>query len=367
MRIGHFASTLAVAGLLAGCGGGSGGGGESGEGRVVTPAAALKPLPVAPDPQPAAKPTPEAPAPIPTPIPVPTPSPAPPSVPSGSIVATPATLGAILSAAKSGDSIVLAAGNYGAVTLPRVRYSPAIRIDASRARLSGITMVQTGGVEWSGGTLSADREQYWGVLIDYAERVRISGMTVGGAKTGVAVSRSTDVEVAGNRFDGIRSDGVNIAMSQRVKVLDNLCLNFLPVLPVYDAQGKLLVDGDHPDCIQGWSRKGYPLTADVLISGNVAVGYMQGVWFEDQGDGGYDRVVVRDNDLTLAAFQGINILNGRHTVVTGNRVRAVPGSRLLAYPFPLIRPWIRASGERVTLCGNRAESYGAEEPANRPC
>lgn len=363
MHIKHLASALALAGSLSACGGGGGGGGDgTGEGRVITPAASLPPAPAAPDPAPTSEPA--------TPTPTPTPSPAPtvvPSLPSEGTLATPETLAAILGAARSGDTIVLAPGDYGPVALPRVSYSPALRIDASRARLSEVVIFRTGGVEWTGGTLKGDREQTWSVRIDTAERVRISGMSLSGAKVGIGVSRSSDVEVSGNRFDGIRHDGVNIAMSQRVQVLRNMCINFDPVLPIYDPTGKLITDGDHPDCVQGWSRVGYPLTSDILIEDNVGVGTMQGVFFEDYGDGGYDRVTVRGNDFTLGMFQGININNGRDTVITGNRVRPVPGSRLLAYPYPAIRPWIRAVGERLTMCGNQAESYPADEPANQPC
>lgn len=281
--------------------------------------------------------------------------------------ATPATLSAVLNSAIAGDRIVLAPGSYGAVAMPRTVFKPAISIDASRAKLSHLKVFLSGGINWAGGTIDAPRTQDTAVWIDNATDVEVAGMTMRGPRVGIGVSRSTDVEVRDNRFDGIRSDGVNIAMSQRVRVTGNLCLNFNPVLPVYDPRGRLITDGDHPDCVQGWSRRGYPLTADVTIQDNVAIGLMQGVWFEDYGDGGYDRIIVQRNDFTLAMFQGINVNNGRGTIITGNRVRAVPGARLLAFPFPLIRPWIKASGQRITLCGNQAESYPASDPANLPC
>lgn len=361
---------MLAAALLAGCGGGEG---SSEAGRVVTPSVAIPPLLATPDPEPTsepAKPVPSPPATAPLPeasLPeMPLPETLLP-IPSGAIVATPATVASVLAAARGGDLIVLAAGDYDTITLPRVKFSTTVRIDASRARLSEVVIYEAGGIDWTGGRLVGEREQWWGVRVDFAERVRISGMTLSGAKTGIGVSRSTDVEVADNRFDGIRSDGVNIAMSQRVKILRNLCVNFDPVPTIYNAAGKVVTDGDHPDCVQGWSRIGYPLTADVTIEDNIANGLMQGVWFEDYGDGGYDRIIVRGNNLTLGMFQGINILNGRDVVITSNRVRPVPGSRLPAHPHPVIRPWIRASGEKITLCGNKAESYGADDDANRPC
>lgn len=399
MRVGGLAASCALAAMVAGCGGGGSDSGSSGEGRVSTPAASATPVPAATDTATqvpasiglgAAAPlpntsegttdvtdvAPEPPVqdellvPVAEELALAAPEDAPDQINIGEEslrTAQPGNLAQVLATARSGDRIVLAPGRYGEVTIPRRTYKPAITIDAGQARLSGLTIFQAAGVNWNGGQLEGPRSQTWGLRIDFADHVAVTGMTLTGPRIGLLVSRSTDVDVLNNRFDGVRSDGVNIAMSQRVRIIGNQCVNFDPILPIYDLLGHLLLDGDHPDCIQGWSRVGYPVTANVTIANNTASGVMQGVWFEDYGDGGYDGIVVRGNDFTLGMFQGINIRNGRGTVIINNHVRPVPGSRLPAFPFPLIRPWIRSSGERITMCGNYAESYPADDPANQRC
>lgn len=271
---------------------------------------------------------------------------------SETIPVTPSTIKAALAKAKPGDALVLSDGDYGQVETPRKTFAPPLRFEAAKARVRYLRVFNSDGIEWRGGSFSSPREQSWAVHIDGSRNVTIAGIHATGAKIGINVMRSTDVDVLGNRLEGLRSDGINIAMSQRVRVIGNQCLNFDPILPIYDAKGKLLKDGDHPDCVQAWSRKAYPLTADILIAGNYGDGLMQGVWFEDYGDGGYDRVTVRDNDFRLGMFNGVVIKGGRDVTITGNRVRGIPGAVLLAYPHPVVKPWIKADGERITMCGN---------------
>jgi hypothetical protein len=99
----------------------------------------------------------------------------------------------------------------------------------------------------------------------------------------------------GNRFDGCRSDGLDIAQSQRVLVLANQAVNFQPKRKTYSADGKLLKDADHSDGFQFWSVKGSPPTADLTFIGNYAEGEIQGISGFNPGSGGYDRITMRWN------------------------------------------------------------------------
>ncbi len=273
------------------------------------------------------------------------------------LVATPATLPAQLRAARSGDTITLREGRYGAVSVIRRKFDRRVRVDARNAVFTGITMRSVMGMEWLGGTIVGPRLQTFGISIADSRDILVSGMRITGPRVGVAMARSTDIDVIGNSFDGVRSDGVNIAMSQRVRITGNACINFKPIRAIYSSDGRLLVDGDHSDCIQGWSRRGFRPTSDITITDNAAEGEMQGISFFDPGQGGYDRITIRNNDLNLSYWNGIVIYEGRNSLITGNHVRTIPGARALNWPFQPIRTWIYTTGSNNRACGNIVESY----------
>ena len=268
---------------------------------------------------------------------------------------TPDTLQEALLTAKGGEKFVLVSGQYGDITFPPRTFRPQITIDAAQAQFTGIVMRKVEGVAIEGGNVTGPRERMFAVLVDFSRNVAFRGMKISGSRIGISVSRSQGIAIERNRFDGVRSDGVNIAGSQRVNVIGNTCTNFDPILPVYDPAGKLMQDGDHPDCIQGWSIVGMPPTADVTVIGNSGRGFMQGVWFGNPGQGGYDRIIVRQNNFELAAFNAIVVLDARDSEISDNSVRNVPGARMLNYPFKPYVAWIRATGSRNVVCGNRIE------------
>lgn len=270
-------------------------------------------------------------------------------------VVTPANLAETLRKAKGGETIVLTAGDYGAVALPMRQFAPRLTIDASKARFSGLTLRRVQGVEIRGGKIAGPREQQFSVVIDYGRDIRIADMAISGSRIAVAISRSQQVEVVGNDFAGTRSDGVNIAGSQKILVERNTCVGFAPIQAVYDAAGKLVTDGDHPDCIQGWSIKGMPPTADVTIVGNTAKGFMQGIFFGNPGQGGYDRITIRNNVLDLSAHNGIVMAEARDSVVEDNTVRTIKGAKMNNYPFRPVTAWINVTGDDLVLCNNKAD------------
>lgn len=279
---------------------------------------------------------------------------------------TPATLRQALLEAKGGEVLTLSPGDYGNVVFPTDRqFSPRLVIDASKARFTGITIRRVSGVEIRGGEVNGPRMNSFAVLLDFTRNVTLSGMRISGSRIGVSVARSSDVVLLENRFDGMRSDGINVAMSQRVRIERNDCRNFRPIPAIYSSSGKIIVDGDHPDCIQGWSRPGYAPTRDVEILGNTAEGYMQGVFFGDRGQGGYDRITVMNNVFNLSAFNGIVIWEARRANVTGNIVNTIDGSVLPFFPFPRVKAWIRVTGTDIRACNNRVEAEPRGEGTKR--
>jgi nitrous oxidase accessory protein NosD len=221
--------------------------------------------------------------------------------------ATPYTLSRILVRANGGDELILRPGNYGTIIIANRSFDKHLRVDASLAHFSAVTVRQVNGLDWIGGRLIGPRMQNLAFMVDLSKNINVANLIVSGPRIGLTISRSQHVQALNNVFDGVRSDGVNIAMSQYVNVIGNACLNFRPIRPVYASDGTLLVDGDHPDCIQAWSRSDFPPTAHVIIENNAAEGEMQGIWFGDPGRGGYDDVKIRSNNLTLRYWHGIAV------------------------------------------------------------
>ena len=285
--------------------------------------------------------------------------------------ATPATLDAILFTARGGEQIVLAPGQYGDVTLPAKDYASQVSIDASQAEFTSLIFRRVGRLAMNGGTVNGPREQTHAVLVDGSHDVAIRNMRLSGSRVGIGVSRSHDIALEHNVFDGLRSDGINIDSAQKVLIADNVCKNFDPIPASYDAAGKLIKDGDHPDCIQGWSLPGRPPTSDVTISGNSGTGFMQGIFFSRARSGGFDRIIIRNNTFDLSIFNGIMLTEARDSEVTDNVVRTIRGSVMPSYPHHPITAWIRVTGERNRVCGNKADNPRFSDglgrcPAPRP-
>jgi nitrous oxidase accessory protein NosD len=267
----------------------------------------------------------------------------------------PGELEAAIASARPGDRLVLARGEFGPLDITNRSYSSVVTIDASAATINGISIRSSRGIAIMGGTVRTDPAQNFVISVDSSKDISLSGIRVSGGRIGITVSRSQDVKVQKNDFDGVRSDGVNIAMSQRVLIEGNLCHNFNPIPATYDAAGKLVKDGDHPDCVQAWSNPRYPPTADIAVVGNKGTGFMQGVFFGNPGQGGYDRLIVRNNEFTLSAFNGIVLDEARDSVVRDNIVRTMPGAKMNNYPFRAVTSWIRVNGRGNQICGNTVD------------
>jgi hypothetical protein len=90
---------------------------------------------------------------------------------------------------------------------------------------------------------------------------------------------------------------------------------------------------------------------------------MQGIWFGNTGQGGYDRITIRDNDLRLSgAWHGISVYEGRAIVIRNNRILPIPGTRQPRCDHPLTYPWVYAPDSDALACGNvvaaQANRYG---------
>lgn len=264
--------------------------------------------------------------------------------------------------ARAGASIRWPSGDGQRLSIVGKSFDPAITIDASRATFSGIVIRNSRGVHIKGGTVIGPGGRSYGIHIDRSRDVAIEGMTITGAHRGIVIGLSEDIVVRSNKLTGLISDGIDIALSRKIAIERNECASFSPTKTVFDSAGKRISEGDHPDCIQAWSRPKAPPTADIRVVGNKANGRMQGIFFGNHvrngvDDGGFDRILIADNDLRVATTHGISLYGARSSRITGNMVSTVPGSVSSRPPYKPMRATIRiVDGLDVTACGNIVES-----------
>lgn len=257
------------------------------------------------------------------------------------VSATQATLVKTLAAAQPGDTIVLAAGGYGVIALPKKVWLQPVTIDARKAEMTGIVIRNVSGVNWLGGTVIGT---VYGVTVVDASRITISGVDISAAKRGMVIGGSaSDVMVQKNNLHGLQTDGIDVA-GVRITLENNTITDMRPVL------------GDHPDGIQIASSATLQ-TRDITIRGNTIVGDMQGIFGRAPGLG-ISNVTVTGNKVTVSAPNGIVLLDSTSGVATGNTVKRIPGGKNKAN--------MRAEGGRNTICGNVVPDV-PKAPANQPC
>lgn len=277
-----------------------------------------------------------------------------------------------LAQAKGGATITLAPGDYGTVTFPRRTFRPAVQLKAQGARFTGLVLKNVSGVAITGGTVTGPGGRSYGVTITGGNDIALDNMTITGAHRGIVLTKSDGVTISNNVFTGLISDGIDIASARHIVIRGNSCRNFSPVNSVFDEQGKKVREGDHPDCIQAWSRPPSPPTSDVIVENNEIDGAMQGVFFGNHvrngiDDGGFDRVIIRNNRIRVDHANGIVLGNARNSIVTGNSVSTLPGAVNLRRPGARVRTTIRVDdGSNNQICQNVVPDF-PRSPFALPC
>lgn len=246
------------------------------------------------------------------------------------IAATPATLPARLNTVRPGDTLNLAPGNYGDVVLSGRNFDPPLTINAGTARFRFVAE-NASGITVNGGelgpALGPDPDNTfklgargYAAHVQRSRRIVFNGTTFADAVRGLVIGESTDIAVDRAKLTRLKTDGINIASSQRVIVTRSECTEFTPR------------PKDHPDCIQMWSRPNLPPTANVTLRDNVARGDMQGfTGFNHMrngvDDGGFDNIVIENNRVFGTFPQGVALMKARNSRVVGNVTRTLPGAR----------------------------------------
>lgn len=256
--------------------------------------------------------------------------------------------------AKPGSVVKLPAGNYGPLVIAGKHFKAPVTLRANGSTIESIVIRDSSNIVIEGGTVRGGANVRYAIHVDGSRAVTVRGMTVTGAVRGMVINRSESVGVYQNKFTGLRTDGVNIAESRKIVVEGNSCTNFNPIMPVYDATGKLVKDGDHPDCIQAWSRATTAPVSDVIVRGNSMTGYMQGIFFGNAGThGGFDRITIQNNYLNISMPNGIYVSDGRVVDIRFNEVRTISGSRLKSGYGSWVKATIKALRPvQLVACGN---------------
>lgn len=301
--------------------------------------------------------------------------------------ANPGSLGSVLQSAKGGDVIVLAPGSYSSIRLSNRTFDGRLVIDAGAATIQGMYVNKVEGLEIRGGEFhvpppamkaSTGKLIYGAALrLDNVKNIVLTGLKVvgpggppdatdgafgegdgvkmymgadvhvtasrfAGLKNGIALGRIDGFEVVRNVFAGLRSDGVNMGEVRNGLIQSNEC------------RGTRIRNNEHPDCIQLYSRPTSPPTADIVIRNNRAEGPTQGIFLGNHSrdgvdDGGFDRILIEDNDLNVAFPNAIALTDGRASVVRNNKVQTFPGAQ-----YPAV---INIRGD-VARCGNTVAGHG---------
>ena len=258
------------------------------------------------------------------------------------IAANPATIATAFTVAKPGDLIRLVAGRYPPITFRSRTFVPAITVDASAATMTEVILRSVSGVHWSGGTfdgsvLTVQSDTDTGFAAYSGSDITIVGVHFTTLRNAIGLDHITGGVVSGNWITRMRSDGIDLAVSRSIKVTNNVCSDFQ------------VGAGEHPDCIQAWSKPTDPPVADIVVTGNSAIGTMQGISFFDGSvdgvpQGGFDRVTINGNTVINTYGNGIAAYNCRGCIVHNNFVSSLPNYMYVAQ--------LTIIGGSVDQCGN---------------
>lgn len=266
-------------------------------------------------------------------------------------VSDPAGLNAALMSAASGDRILLAPGNYGALDFRHAHFSPAVTVEAAdpglRPQFMSFYLNDVSGLVFSTlrveyGPTQAPQTTYainildgadialagleilsaedgvagndaYGVNIRDSARITVRDSDIHDVYRGVAALESDDVVIRRNKIRAVGSDGFAGGGLVRLLVADNYFADF----SIID------LEIQHPDAIQLWSRNATRANADVTITGNLirrgGGDQSQGI-FVKTPEIATTNLLIAQNVVEQTMAQGIFAENGDGVVIRNNTV-----------------------------------------------
>jgi hypothetical protein len=291
-------------------------------------------------------------------------------------------LEAAIARAAPGDTILLAPGSYGALTIGPRRGAGAITIAAAAAAdppvfrsiflrdADGVALknlvvafgpaadpradraveirrssdIRLEGVRIASAADADPGNDANGLIIRDSRSVAVLGAVLADVFRGVVVQDSDDVSIAGSAFARIGSDGVAARGAVDLTISNNSFTDFTPADPVKW----------HPDAIQLWSRGAERANARIIIRGNsIRRGHgapTQGVFIKSPEIASRD-ILIEDNRIEQSMGQGIFVQNGASVTIRNNVLVAVE---------PVLHPpaiEVRAPFENAVVEGNEAPKY----------
>lgn len=260
--------------------------------------------------------------------------------------------------AKGGETFDLKPGDYGSLDLALPVYPKPVTVRSAdphdKARL-GRTLIRKGGnvawrtLDWSNplksgdpnytpavriytsedmtfddvgiyGSLDGDQgNDGQGMVIADSKRLKITGSRFRQFFHGLGISRSEDVEITGNDFSELVSDGIQFGVLKRALIGRNRMW------------GWKITAGVHPDGIQGMTANAKASCEDVEISENLIIGAVgaqpQGIFVTDQMGGAfpYKRMNIHTNLIVGAAWNGLTLHQAVESRIVGNRLLTADG------------------------------------------
>jgi hypothetical protein len=253
--------------------------------------------------------------------------------------------------AKAGDRIVLASGNYGAISFKNKSFASDVTIVSANAgspakfdsfKLYNVSHVALRSVE-VGRPLATGESLFtkfvellnsnhvtidkvyvhgsldnnpgndgYGIGVNNVQFVKITNSRFEQLGRGTVFSSSSDILLQGNAYSNMRTDGADFGDVQRVLVDNNTFKDFYPT------------GGDHPDAIQFTTAGTTRPSTDIVVSNNQifqgkGLG-VQGIFFRDQvGTLPYQNVKIINNlGYSWDQYNGINVGGGVNVEVSGN-------------------------------------------------
>jgi chitodextrinase len=195
-----------------------------------------------------------------------------------------------------------------------------------------------------------------GLSVRFSKNVTLEQNDISGFHRGMTVSESQDIAVARNDLHEMRMDGMNFAQVRGVVIAENW---------IHDFRASLASD-DHRDMIQFWTTGTSTATENVVIRGNrldIGAGdYTQSIFMRnekvDTGAAGaelfYRNVLIEENVITNAHSHGITVGETAGLTIRQNTVLHADG-RVVdgldgSVEIPVISVAVAATG--VTVTGN---------------
>jgi Ca2+-binding RTX toxin-like protein len=288
-------------------------------------------------------------------------------------VSSAAGLTGALKTAVAGETIQLAAGNYGAVSISNFNVAGNVTITSANsgnpAVLAGLSVSNSSDLTFTDLHFSiASSSSYYPVMVKGSSNIAFAGLDVAGSHinsissgmliqnsnnvsvigsnfhqmtTGIVETGNTGVTISGNTFTGMSVDGVDNAQSANVTISNNSFTNFDPAT------------GVHPDAIQFWTAGTTKSSSNITITGNTisagSGGATQGIFLTDQvGNLPYQNVTISNNTITNDMYNGIVVAHANNVDLANNTV--VSGSNYTS--------WIEVNNATdVSLTGNSAAQY----------